>query len=402
MVLGLLATLAVIVLLQPPEAEAQTRSLHWTETRSVEMPGSMGMMMRAFSSGEGDRERRQAVHLQGSALIQEEDDTHVYVMDLDAGMWRFIDHEQRTVMEMSFAESLQMAEEFAGMMDEARMEADDAMAEARADMEQSQAELEAAMEEARAEFSFQVQTEATGEARDVGGVLAERHLLVAELEASAAPEGVDEPEGGALIFVVELWQSDDLPDAEELYRAWAEQMADNPEMVEMARELSGMGESAGSEMAPVFAMWDARIAAGMEELARAMEEVEGTTVRSSMVVALVPDGVEWTRDEVLAWEPESMGDRMVTEATREAREAAVSQARDAIRGRLGRFGGGGGDDAEEEDPPALRPMLRMTSEKRDVRSDDAAGDILGALMERIEGYQRVDLASLLEQAGAGG
>lgn len=403
---GAVAGLLVLLLAAPTlthQLEAQTRSLEWTETRSFEMPGTFGNLLRAFSDGDGDRETRQALHLQGAALIQTEGD-QAYLMDLDTSRWLFIDHGNQSYMEMSFEEALQMADEMNEMMAGARTEADQAMAEAQAEADQSMEEMQQAMEDAQAELSFTIDIEESGETRTAeDGSLLSQYFVEARVEATAAPEGMDEPEGGAMVFLVELWQSDDIPEAEALYEAWAQQVADNPALREMVDDMAQSAESGTEAMAPVFAMWDARIAAGLEEIAEAMQDVEGTTVRSTTMVALVPDEVEYTREELLAWEPDSMGDRLRTQASEQARASIQDAARNAIRGRLGRFGGGGDDDddAEEADPPQVRPMLRMTFSKEDVEYTESSADVLGELMARIESYQRLDLAALMQQADPG-
>jgi hypothetical protein len=66
---GHVATAACLVLpltlALPAATEAQTRSLSWTETTRVEIPGALGVMLRAMPGSREIQTTREAIHLRG-------------------------------------------------------------------------------------------------------------------------------------------------------------------------------------------------------------------------------------------------------------------------------------------------------------------------------------------------
>lgn len=399
--LAVFPCLLALALLVPREAlDAQDRSVSWTESTQLQLPGAFGALMARMPGAADGSDSPHALHLHGRTLRQDDGSSSV-VIDLDRRRYVVADHEARTYLVFTFEEAAQAARDMARLMSELRAEADASLEEARREQEAAMAEAREAMEEAEAEieYTFHVESEATGETRTFdGGIRAERHFLTGRLEARTAVEGVDEPEGGTLLFLVELWQSRDVPSLDEIYEEWGRRMAEDPELralgEELAQSLELEGGEGGHEM---LAMWDPRIAAGLERLAEAVEELEGTTIRSSTTVALVPDGAPYDRDELLAWEPATMGAQLragAGAAAQEAGRAAVGGAlRGATRGVLGGRRGGQEPAAEpEEEEPRVHPMLRWISEKRDIR----AGAPEAPVDLDLEGYTEIRLADLME------
>jgi hypothetical protein len=392
--------LATPVLSVPAALEAQARSVAWTEVTDLQLPGVFGAMMARMPGAMDGSESRHGLHLHGRTLRQDDGSSSVLI-DLDQRRYVIVDHEARTYLVFTFEEAIQAAQDMARVMSELRAEADESLEEARRQQEASMEELREAMEEAEAEieYSFRIESEATGETRSFDGVRAQRHFLTGRLEARTAVEGVDEPEGGTLLFLVELWQSDEVPSVDEIYEAWGREMAEDPAIRAMGEELAASMEPMGGEGGPeVLALWDPRIAAGLAQLAEAVESLEGTTIRSSTTVALVPDGAPYQRDELLAWEPASMGAQLRAGAGQAAQDAGRAAARGALRGATrGVLGGRRGAEeppAEaEEEEPRVHPLLRMTSEKRDIQAQPPAGP----LDLDFQDYREIRLADLMEE-----
>src|SRR5690606_1024709 len=155
------------------------------------------------------------------------------------------------------------------------------------------------------------------------------------------------------VFLAELWQSTDVPSAETLYAEWARELANDATLRSASEDLARSGEAVQEDLAAMFAMWSPQIGAGLLRMSEEIGEIEGTTVRSSITVALVPVGATFDRDALLAWQPESMGDRVRSEAAGAARSAAAEAARGAISGLTGGlFGGRRNNDPP---PPAEEP-----------------------------------------------
>ena len=391
--LGGLALMLALPLLAPQPLDAQVRGLSWDETSSFEVPGTLGVLLRALpGSPMSGMESSHALYLEGSALRQDDGSTST-VIDLERREILTIDHDARSYMRFTFAEAGQMAMDMDRMMQEAmlEMEEDEELQEAMRQQEEAMEEMRRQQEESTVEMEFRISSEATGETRSFGDAFTGRqHFVLAELEVTDEIEGA-EREGGILTILVELWQSDDVPDAEQMYEDWAEQLAQDPEIralaEEMAQSFEGSGHEAGAE---ALSMWDPRISAGLMQLAEEIEEIGGTTVSSITTVALVPTTVEFSRDDLVAWEPESMGSTLAS--------SAGDAVRDAARGALrGMFGRGGGDDEPEEEEPAIQPLLRMTTMKANVHYEESSASVMAPLYETITGYQEINLAELIEQ-----
>lgn len=386
------ALLAGTLVTSPAGMEAQDRSLSWTETRNFEVPGAFGALM-ARSGHAGEEETLRGVHLFGRAL-REDDGSSTVLIDLDARRYVIADHEARSYIVLTFDEAREMAQDMAQLMnelqadlDEARREQEEAMEEARAAMEEAEAEVE---------VQFTIESEATGETRDFDGIRAQRHFLTGRFEVRSAVEGVDEPEGGTLLFLADLWQSPDVASLDEIYEEWGRRLADDPEMQAMAQEIAESMNLGGDGGGEALALWDPRIAAGLEQLAEAMESLDGTTIQSSTTVALVPDGAPYDREELLAWEPTTMGTVVRRAAGDAAVEAGRSQARRAMRGATrGVLGRRAEDDAREDGDEELRirPLFRMITSKRDLE----AGTPSGPLGLDLQGYREITLAEILEE-----
>ncbi len=383
-----IAGAAAFAMLASTALDAQTRSLSWTETTRMEVPGSLGLILRMAGAGDPIT-TRSAMHLQGNALIQETDETTV-VTDLDAGRWITVDHQARTYTTMTFADLQRMSEQ-------AMVEMQTAAAQANADVQASREELRRSQEEAQAEINFRISAESTGQRQRIGGVDASQHFIIAEFEATSVPEGVEEePEGGSMYFLTELWQTSDVPGEEELLQEWARALASNAELREAVYGMMESAQETGDIMATSLAAWNPQISAGMAELAEQMEDFEGTTVRSVLTIAMVPLGTTPDRAELLAWQP-SAGINVGGAVAGAARGAVA----DAARGALGGLGRGllGGRNADPEPEPAAQPrvqaMMRMTTDRSDVAYRESSEDVLGALNARIADYREITLADLM-------
>jgi len=368
------------------------RSIQWTETQRIEAPGGLGLMIRALPGISQESSSEHALYLSGGRLVSV-DGSSTTLLDLEQGRWISVDHEDETYISMTFEESAAMAQEMASVLDSARSGAEDALREADRERNAALAESRRAMEQAQAQYRVRVNTEITGRTQRFDGLEARQYFLTSEVETTGAIEGMDATEAGTMYFLMELWQSDEFPDLEQLYAEWGRQAAADPAMQEMAEEVSSsLGSAAASWEA--MALWNPGVAAGLEELFKAMDSMEGTTVRSITTLAFVPRGVSVNRSQLQEWEPETMGDQIRGQAGSVAqdvtREAARSALRGATRGLLGR--GGNDAPAPQAAPAAVRPMLRITTSKSNVRMEQTTPS--DAVFQVPEGYQQIDLSSL--------
>jgi hypothetical protein len=374
------------LLVTPSATEAQTRSLSWTEQSRVEMPGTMGLILRAVG-GASTVETRQGLHIQGRTMIQEDDDNAV-VVDLDQGRYLIVDHRDRTFLSLTFDEIVEVGRE---ALSGATTPADDA----RAEMEQMREEMRQALEENQARMTVRVRAENTGRRQTLeGGINAVQHALTTEFELTAVPEGVEEREGGTMVMVTELWQTTDVPSMDAMMEAWARELASGPHR-QLLTDLQADAEETQQLMASVLGAWNPEIGAGLVELAEAIGRIEGTSVRSVTTVAMVPLGVEYDRAQLMAWEPASMGAQLTGAAAGAARAAATDAARGALRG-LSRGALGRGGDTQPDPAPArtAQPLFRMITTKQNVRYEESSRDVVGDLTTRIADYRELTRSDL--------
>jgi hypothetical protein len=385
-ILPILLAAVGFFLLGHGSGHAQTRSLSWTERTEVEAPGALGVIIRA--AGAGGSESRFTLHQQGSVLIQGDDDS-VVIMDLERGLWTMVDHQDQSFMSLSFEQSAEIGREMLQSGQAASTSPDPAA-------EQARDEARRSLDDMQARLTVRITSENTGRRQELfPGISGVQHLFMTEFEASAVPEGVDEPEGGSMVFVTELWQSTDVPTDDALIAAWASQVSGGSASP-LAAELAESASESQQALVEALASWNVEISAGLLELGEAIDALEGTAVRTVTTVALAPRGLAIDRAELIAWEPATMGDQLRGAAGGVARAVAADAARGALRG-LSRGALGRGRDAEPEpeaSAPSVRPLLRMTTNKEDIRYEESNRDVAGELASRIAGYREVTIDEL--------
>jgi len=352
-------------------AEAQERSVTWTETTRVETAGTLGTVLQALPGGLSSRHSEHGIHLMGGKLRQDGGSTSM-IIDLDARRWTSLDHEERAYTSMSFAESAEMISAMAtgavGEMGDERAEMEAALAEIDEERDELMAEMREVMDEISDDLSFDVEVRPTGETREFGGFSANRYLIVAQVAAPDGVEGVEEGGAGGLAFVVERWQSEAFPSGDAVYEAWAQEMATDPAMNALAEQMAGSLEPVASQFQPeMMAQWDPRIASGLERLAEVSETLGGVSLQTTTTIAFVPSGIPLDTDGLLAWRPETVGER----ARGEAGERARGAARSALRGLTGGLLGGEDEEDEAVEEAAVQPLLRIVREVGEINDHGA-------------------------------
>lgn len=371
---SLATTFLLLAVLGPaPLHGQQTRSLQWTESTRLEVPGALGAFLEAIPGVMETRISEYGIHVQGDRLRRDEGTTST-IIDLEEARWTLLDHEARAYTTMTLEEMGEAAAETAEVLDEAlegaREGMEESLEEVRAQSAEARGELRRSMAEAREHMEVRIDARATGDRQTIEGFSADRHLITAEIDLGGeAVAGVESEGQGTIVFLVELWKTDDFPDADALEEAWTERAAEDPAFQEVMQEMAASFEPLADALDfSSLAAWDPRVAVGLDALAGTFEALQGRTLKQVVNVAVVPEGAEFREEALLAWEPESMGDVLQAEAGEAAREAG----REAAKKAMGRLGGmfGGGDEGEEEEPPVVRPLLRIVTETVNVR--DAA------------------------------
>jgi hypothetical protein len=298
-----------------------------------------------------------------------------------------VDHASRTSMTVTFEQMGQMTQ---AAMASAQASAAAGPAGAGGPTAADKAEFDQAMKDAQAKVEFRVNAEATGQRQRIGPHDATQHFVTTEFEATAVPEGVEARDGGSMLFLAELWQTDDVPTAESLLAEWGTILAADPRFRSMASENAAASRDANEAMAQSLSTWNPEISAGLMKMAEEMKSITGTTVRSITTVAMVPLGATYQRSDLVGWQPGSTGD-LAGAAVGAAVNSAAAAAAGAVRGALGGLGGLGRGRPSAPAPPqeparTAQPIMRITTDRENIAYRESRDDVLGALTARIAGY----------------
>lgn len=66
--------------------------MEWTETSHLELPGSLGILIRALPGIPGEQERHHALHQSGGILVSV-DGSSTTILDMEERRWVAVDHE---------------------------------------------------------------------------------------------------------------------------------------------------------------------------------------------------------------------------------------------------------------------------------------------------------------------
>jgi hypothetical protein len=381
----------VMALATPAPAAAQASSFEYTEVTTFEASGLLGFLLARHSGGE----EQGGVHILGSRMRQDSGESSV-IFDGEAREWIILDHDIRTYMRFTMADMRE-----AGMQAmEALRDSRDEVEAARAEAQEELAEMEEAMAEARREMEITVRHIPMNQRERINGYDAERHQIVVEMAEAEGIQGAEEVDEGSLVVLLELWMSEELAQQNPLYAQGADSpiyqaFMEDPDYRAMAEEMSEFFGTAGQpDDLAAFALIDARVGAAVAEALESLAEVEGMAVRTTMVVAVLPATVELDTEQLIAWEPSTMGDQLRGQASQAAQDAARDAARDAIRGMTrGILGRRGGDEEQvAEQDLTIHPLVRVTTELSDVRT---GGTPTEDMFRIPEGYTEFDLAALM-------
>jgi len=286
----------------------------------------------------------QTTYMKGS-LVRTDDGTTSSIMDWASGDIVQMDHTARTYTRFNFKE---MASAMADAMGEAAGEAS--------------MEPTAETPEPEPQFEFKMSTDHTGRTETVGGYEADQVLLTIEI---VPVEGSQEGPEGTMAVVSELWLSTDFPEYQR--------------MKELQTEVAGqfsesLSDGGGAGLQGLQGI-DPRMGEAWAKNLEAMQELEGSPLRTTMHFVMVPSDQELDREAVLAADEEGLGSA--------AAGAAAEEVSSALS-RLGRFGRK--QEEPEEAAPAQMSLMRATTEITNVTTtslDDALFLVPDGYTERV-------------------
>jgi len=375
-----LVAAALVLLALPGSARAQDLTLEY-QTR-MEFGGMLGQMLRMMPGmGELTAPSRSVTRISGLQLRTDDGDDTSLIVDGEGRRFIQVNHEDRSYIVMTPADMARMAEEARERMEAAM----DSIAASQPDMPARGAGDPQMRVEAR------VETERTGRRETIAGLNAEEWYLTILADFEVQEQGGNPLMMGSTVAFSDLWVTDQVPGSEEQQRIWA---AFGQEMAE------AMGVQPGMEA--VFAV-NPQLQVMIEQNREAMEALEGTAVRTTTLMVLVPPGATFDRDRALADLTGELSRSMGDVAGAAAGAAARGAAADAARGALGRLGGGvlGRRNREEappqaeEAPPAPSQTTLLRSVEELIRVDRSA--IPASVFQAPDGYREITMDDLMRQ-----
>jgi hypothetical protein len=265
------------------------------------------------------------------------------------------------------------------------------MANAKTEMEQAQKEAEAERQKAGAEeppevrLDFELKVDKLGDGGMVAGYPTQHVLLVMKAKATSAtpdPETGEEV-SGTMVFATDMWVSKDFPGYKALQDAQLKAASDlSPEMRRQMEEMAESGRQMAASVQGIQGGGD-----GMQKMAEEMQKIDGTPLRSLTYQIMLPEGVEFDRDAVLA-----MADKPIPSFSLGAamKEGMKQSAKDALSGGLGGLLGRKKEPPKpaEETKPAQAILMRITSTVENIGTAALADD----LFKPNAGYKEVQPA----------
>jgi len=265
------------------------------------------------------------------------------IMDYVDGSMTEIDHKAKTYFTMSFADMMANAQAM--------------MADAKTEMAQAQQQPQAQQD---VKLDFDVKVDRLGDGGMVAGYPTQHVLLVMKAKATSTtpdPETGEEV-SGTMVFATDMWVSKDFPGYEAVREA----------QMKAAQELSPEMRAQMEEMAASSQEMVAGIQGGgngMQKMAEEMEKIDGTPLRSLTYQIMLPDGVDFDKDAVLAMADEPIPSFSLGAAMKQGMKEGMKSA---VSGRLGGLLGRKKEQPkpEEQAQAAQAILMRFTTTVEDV------------------------------------
>jgi hypothetical protein len=214
------------------------------------------------------------------------------------------------------------------------------------------------------QFETQFHTERTGRTQEIGGYEAQEVLMTVSMGSGGMGMAMGGGGGGSMVLLTQLWVSSEVPGYEAYQAA----------QVQMGQEF--MSSRAGQGFAAAFGS-DPRMQQAFEENKDALKDLEGLPLKTVSAFVMVPEGMEFDGDAVLA----SLDEPLATEEGPTDPAAAAAAAMKSLGGILGR-----GGQQEEAGPQVQTITMRTISTIEDIRTSGLSDD----LFQIPEGYTKIN------------
>ena len=342
---------------------AQGVTVH--STVDTKLQGALGTAARiaARFGGSSLHDVATTTYISGHKLRTESANSAT-IIDADAGRITTIDDKARTYTSMTF-------DEMAAAMKRAQEQAKE-----RADASKSNASAkDADAPKGDMKINYSVSAERPGQHQSVAGYDAERMYLTITMQGDVTPEGGKTEDAGSMVMLIDQWISKDAPQMKamaEFQRAYSKKAGQA-----FHTQVQGLQS--------VFAA-NPRMKGGLDAAAKEMAKVQGTPLRSTVYLTIVPSGMQF--DRTLA-----LGDAAAANATAsaDAAETKPEEKKGGLGGMFGRLKNAAADAAKaseqksSNEPPRQSTLLTMTDQVNSI----AAGAVPASTFEPPAGYREI-------------
>lgn len=328
--------------------------------------GALGKIVNfaaRLGGGGGIHDIQSTTYLAGHKLRHDTPDDAT-IIDIDAGSITSLDKKQKTYFTMTFDQMAKAAQAMA-----------DSMKAYQAQEQGTKKTTSTSQSKDQVKFKTSVSLDRSGEHQTIAGYDATRMSLVITIDATAKPDTGQEQDAGSMVFLIDEWRSTASPYPKamgDFQRAYAQKVG---------QEFSAPMKSMGA----VFKQ-DERIKVGFETAAEEMQKAQGTALRSTTYVVVVPPGMKFDRSLVLA------------DAASEASANTASNASQPQEKKGGGFKGLMGKlksaaeaankpDTAKSAPPKQSTLLVVETEVQSV----TAGAVPASEFQPPAGYQQIGM-----------
>jgi hypothetical protein len=240
----------------------------------MEFSGGLGKVVGFMGrlGGAKIEDLAQTVSLSGDRMRTDDKDNST-IVDLAAQRMIFLNHPDKSYQSMTFAEAQAMIAQLGTAL--------------------SQKQAEKPPEDSGVKVEYEVDAERTGKKQEINGFQAEQLYLTLSAKttaaAAAAPDG--KPAGATMVFVSELWMSDQVPGYDQI-QAFGKRAGEALGQSLGGGQLQGLGSMLG----------DRQLAAGLEKVAAEIARLPGMEVQNTTWVVSVPAGQKFQRELVFGAE----------------------------------------------------------------------------------------------------
>lgn len=327
--------------------------------------GALGKIVNfaaRLGGGGGIHDIQTTTYLAGHKMRHETPDDAM-IIDVDGGTVTSVDKKQKTYYTMTFEQMAKAAQAMA-----------DSMKAYQAQQQGSKKTASTSDSKGEVKFKTSVAFDRSNEHQTIAGYDATRMSFTITIDATAKADTGQAQDAGTMVFLIDEWRSTASPYPRamgDFQRAYAQKVG---------QEFSAPMKSLGA----VFKQ-DERVKVGFETAAQEMKKVQGTALRSTTYVVVVPPGMKFDRSLVLA----------------DASAGNASDASNASQPQPKKGGGFGGlmgklkaaaeaankPDTAKSAPPKQSTLLEVETEVENV----TVGAVPADKFQPPSGYQQIGM-----------